>query len=152
MFLIPRWKTTEKPIISQLLNEFPAFTETEISLSCTQGHVTGPYPEPDVYGPHPLTLFEIRFNIILPYMYKGSCLQVFQLKFYMHVRSLYCSAHLIPFDFTILVLITFVISTIYEVPQRLFFCNLLFLPVSLSQTFSLAFCSATVSIRDLFCA
>jgi len=53
--------------------------------------------------------------------YNDSCSQVFRLKFYMHVWSLYCSVQLILDFITILVLITFEISTIYEVPQCVFF-------------------------------
>jgi hypothetical protein len=31
--------------VSQLVKEFPIFMETEGSLPCSQGPVTGPYPE-----------------------------------------------------------------------------------------------------------
>jgi hypothetical protein len=42
--------------------------ETKYLLPCSEQVATGPYSEPNEFGPQPHTIsFKIHFNIILPY-------------------------------------------------------------------------------------
>jgi hypothetical protein len=53
--------------------KYPFLMESEGSLSCSQEPATGPYPEQDESTTHLSSLlFNIHFNIILPFMEKSS--------------------------------------------------------------------------------
>jgi hypothetical protein len=56
------WALVQKPPILQLLKNFPAFMEPEVSLPRSQDS----YTEPDRSSPHHPILFKIHFNIVPP--------------------------------------------------------------------------------------
>jgi len=47
----------ENLTVIQLIEKFSAFMEPEVSLPCSQGPATGPYPEPVISNPHTPILF-----------------------------------------------------------------------------------------------
>jgi hypothetical protein len=46
-----------KLTVTQLVNEFPTFMESERSSPCSQKAAIGPYPEPNAFSPPFPTLF-----------------------------------------------------------------------------------------------
>jgi hypothetical protein len=58
----------ENLIVAYLFKKLPAFMEPEVSLQCPQEPAICIYPEPNESSRHYHILFEINFNIILPYI------------------------------------------------------------------------------------
>jgi hypothetical protein len=115
------------------------FMVPEVSLPCSQGPSTNPYPEPDQSSPYqPILILSARLRLGLPsglfpsgIRTKILCAYLF---FLIHPT---CSAHLILLD---------IINTSYKAPNYAAFSNLLSLHRFLVQIFSSAPCSQTPAV------
>jgi len=76
----------EKLTVTQLIKKFPAFYGNQISLSLSQDHATGPYPEADASTPQlptvsfrSIQIFSYHLSLGLP---SGLFLSVFPTKIF----------------------------------------------------------------------
>jgi hypothetical protein len=63
-YLHPRSRVLEKPPVTQLVSNYPAFYETRRFITFSKEPFTGPYPKPPKSSPNIHTIFKIHFNII----------------------------------------------------------------------------------------
>jgi hypothetical protein len=95
-----------KLIVVQLVKKCIAFYVTRNFITlCSREPVTGPCPEAEKYSPHPHTLFEIHFNIVLPFTLKSPewpLLAKILHSFHISPMRAACFTRLILIDFSVL--------------------------------------------------